>query len=59
MNFGIPYTTGIITVNASVSLSHGGVDKDIYFNGGEFINYGTINLAGFWLDSGNAQNQVQ
>ncbi|MEO9532691.1 MAG: T9SS type A sorting domain-containing protein [Crocinitomicaceae bacterium] len=56
MNFGIPYTMGIITVNASGSLSDGGVDKDIYINGGSFVNNGTVNLDGFWLDSGDVVN---
>ena len=56
MNFGIPYTMGMITVNASGSLSDGGVDKDIYINGGQFVNFGTVNIDGFWLDSGSVYN---
>lgn len=56
MNTGIPYTMGSITINSSGSLSDGGVDKDIYINGGQFINHGTLDCDGFWLDSGFVQN---
>jgi hypothetical protein len=48
---------GQIIVNASGSLKDGGTDKDIYINGGEFINYGLVELDGFWLDSGSFTNE--
>jgi len=57
MNFGIPYTMGQIIVNSSGSLTDGGTDKDIYINGGQFINYGLVELDGFWLDSGSFVNE--
>jgi hypothetical protein len=56
MNLGIPYTAGQITITVNGSLSDGGVDKDIYINGGTFINHGSVSLDGFWLDSGYVQN---
>lgn len=57
MNFGIPYTMGQIIVNASGSLKDGGTDKDVYINGGDFFNYGLVELDGFWLDSGSFVNE--
>ena len=56
MNAGIPYSAGTIIVNTTGSLTDGGVDKDIYINGGEFENHGLVDLDGFWLDSGYVIN---
>lgn len=57
MTTGIPYSAGSITINAGGQLTDDGTDKDIYINGGEFYNYGTLNCDGFWLDSGYVYNE--
>ncbi|MCB9224885.1 MAG: T9SS type A sorting domain-containing protein [Crocinitomicaceae bacterium] len=56
MNTGIPYTAGSITINTTGTLTDGGVDKDIYINGGQLINWGTLECDGFMLDSGFFKN---
>jgi hypothetical protein len=56
MNAGIPYSAGQITVEATGTLTDNGIDKDVYINGGSFINHGLVDLDGFWLDSGYVEN---
>ncbi|MEX1003517.1 MAG: T9SS type A sorting domain-containing protein [Crocinitomicaceae bacterium] len=56
MNFGIAYTQGQIYISSQGSLTDNNTNKDIYINGGSLINYGTISLDGFLLDSGYTEN---
>jgi hypothetical protein len=56
MTTGIYYTTGQITVNNGASLVEDGTDRDIWVNGGSFINNGTIEARNIWVASGSMEN---
>jgi len=56
MTAGIPYSAGQIHIMSNGSLSDGGVDQDIYINGGSLINEGSLDIDGLWLDSGYITN---
>jgi hypothetical protein len=56
MTAGIPYAAGQIQINSGGSLTDGGVDQDIYINGGSLINAGILDCDAIWLDSGYVTN---
>ena len=56
VDFGIPFSSGRITINSGASLSDDGAGLDIYCNGGSLINHGTIDCNDIWLDSGELEN---
>lgn len=56
MSTNIYYTGGQITVNNGASLVEDGTDRDIWINGGSFINNGTVEARDIWISSGFITN---
>lgn len=56
MSTNIYYTSGQITVNNGASLTEDGTDRDIWIDGGSFINNGTLEARDIWLGAGSLTN---
>jgi hypothetical protein len=57
MDAGVLFNSGSITISPGVSISDGGTGMDIYFNGGQLLNWGTLECRSVWIDSGYCENK--
>ncbi len=56
LNTDFAITTGSITVNAGASLMQDATQRDLWINGGDFVNNGTVDLKRILMSSGSFVN---